>query len=53
MCTSRMFHSTPQIMKLLKYFKCIEPLKKKEFKIFYLNQFVFGVSNAKLSNRNC
>ena len=28
------------------------PLKKKEFKVFYLNQMPFGTSNAKLSNRN-
>ena len=28
-CTSRMFHSGPQIMAPLKYFKCIEPSKEE------------------------
>ena len=29
MCTSRMFHSGPQIMALMRYFKCIEPSKEE------------------------
>ena len=28
-CTLGMFHSDPQIMALLKYFKCIKPYKKE------------------------
>ena len=39
-CTSGMFLGGNRIMVLLRYFKRIEPLKNKEFKVFYLHQIV-------------